>query len=1805
MKRIKGVSSRLLMITTLLVMTLSTLLPNFVYAEEKAETANETSASMIKFFQEERTGLNVDKITKDEVLVYGVFMSNFYLPWRMQVQDIVKDDQLPKRISSKFFGSDSKIKDVKEVNKKVHEAITKTLKGNKIKDFMMYDKKSGTKEMTGEDFLEKISGRGDSKIYGENNKIYADVQDPAFKSAIKVLFGYNPNYMLSKDYGLRKVTGMYIDGFGNIWGSHKGATVEEYVLIMPAAMNPATFTKGSEFKFPASNVFAMGASATFGGADALNTEGNLTPYYAVGGKFGNSGVNKKATAIVGITSPVGYVGDSNKLINGVSTPLPYKEISKFVGANEKTKIKNANTKLLVGVVPSNIGDLSKHFKSYGGTEKEKGKLVDYLMSTEAMKLTNVSDAMYYFNTDNVKNSSDSSSGSFQNNKDLIRGSTLYTGSKKPIESGQDFTIYANSSFASPMAKVLDSLQGKSKAQQTAIIKKQLVSSNSQKKTEQIENLRVFLTTGRFEKATGSMIASTFKILKEPKNKNVFGMINAEQTTANQSIKHGFWSTTFMDKKFPYGYGLTSKDSKTTSMNIASTDSSWFNNIFNAENFVPFTGATKDLMKETSRGGEIDPASLAGQQQINGLANYFHTMLTYRVFTINNTVASALSSETFGTKIKTVWKDKDYKQYTPIMDGVNNYPGMYWGYMVDLLNVKGVEKGESIEFSTSDFVGEHLPPMKINVSSAKTDLNAINGEGVTESDDKTILEMTEDIVTKAYSLMSTEPSTYRDQLIKASQDSWIIQTHRDITASWANNDYSVSTGSEGAYATAVGYINTPNLNEIPVTQWVIEEYFWIYISMALIVFIVTILMIIIGIKTIREGVLIVLLGMFLMLLPQFLVNGSISLVNNVTDKMYSEKFNFWAITQHQQSVKKLKDAQTSEDNIDYIIASNMEKSKNMYTNDVGVRVKWMSPKKDDAFDRMFNRNKSMDGVSKDLTVFRWLFSSYLNQEEYNYDNPLSTYVYRPYNSIASEASQNYSQLSGKAIDIGSVMGNINEANNEGLQTPKYRYTKAQEDYKTKVQFTKAELKDINAVRATTSEASDGVKYSYRYWALNNQEMTSSIFRNNYTESPGFLGTDSEEANYKAFSNVTESPFYYFYNALKTNYAKNGTTFKNALLDSKTFTVDEVEVGNNKINGRTRDFLDMEGLFSVVIPYLTQGNEYVEGWRAINGDGVDMYDFTKGKAPDPNENPELYEKYEKEKKKKEELKNVWKMYTPWVDQLYDLGMMTVKTTSGNNKIVVDDALNPGSYDLAGRAMVFSPADMYAKGYNVSDMTDAEYRIQQVLEDTKKDMYYLTNYYDFDEETLITASAMMATFNFNKHFSQPKILGNSVELYPKGFELKNFNYDAFTRMMLVNATGEPLTTEKEGDDLYVRIIKKTSLIVGLTLIVADVLGVYVIPFTKYLIVILFFFTALFSVVATILSPPDKLLSKLWNTVAKPIVVFVIGTLAFALGISFLMGDGLTGYVGGRTITTGMTDPFSVLATAVVFDILYIILLIWVLRKLLEALKFNVLSAFTTAMSVAKGAVNGAVATAKGIATGSKAGYHGGMAGYKGAKAGINTAERAGKGAYGLGSKAKDKLSSRFGAPETISSPTPQTMPPQAPTALPKGAVPQYGKTQPQGIPDLSGSMPTKPKEQSNTSKAVTDAMNNGRSKLDNKQVSKRGVMGNDGRIRQMTVTPTKVKTEKELEIKKLRKEHMDMKGRETLRKNKEEYVKKVNSEEYKDKKKKEENRVMEANAKKREASKKTNNRAKNYASQQLEYKPQKRERNEALYSLKRTKR
>lgn len=936
-------------------------------------------------------------------------------------------------------------------------------------------------------------------------------------------------------------------------------------------------------------------------------------------------------------------------------------------------------------------------------------------------------------------------------------------------------------------------------------------------------------------------------------------------------------------------------------------------------------------------------------------------------------------------------------------------GMYLGYIVDTMGLGTAGVGENQKIRFNSFYSPFLPSYDNSAEGGNMTMASLTGNsisGVEKSEDLSFEEKQKNLIDRIYGLTNDSNNEYRNSWIKNIIEGFFLTIHRTITGTWGTSINTITSGSTSTYQSVTGYIYTPTLEELSFTATLMNNYIKIYIVCLMCVFFIVILMVLLHMRTWQEGLITCLVMCVALLFPYILISNSISIGNKISNTIYSDRFDFWAMTEHQRSLTQLV-------GVDYMTSKDLWMVEGSATTDVtlqgqpGVKIKWMSPKKVDMFQNLYSDPDLSTSFVTNIEIFKWLFNSFIYDSEFVDTDVYGSFVYRSYNSIALEAKSYYQW--GKDLMAASDKLNTGSTRdftynpNSGAYVGTYGLPKGFSESLSKLQSTDSLyvepfLAGMGSLDKKVYSGSTAlIKYSDRMWqeehmmahfggegyiidadliplwGLINSEITEILSNPTYRSEgsvPGIYSNlpelsaaenefqgDTEGGSMAIFLKNTESPFYYFYSVLKMRYGNEGTgttggtTFKKALLEGSMFAVTEnenrlIQTTDKNLTGVMRDYLDMQGLFEYVIPYMKLSNEYVTEWQKNNYSEIEEYNFEyeldSNGSVDMNSMDGQSNEYKNAVIAKNNLNRVWNMYCPWVDTLYDLDVANTKITyAGKTKYIVD-SLNPSSYLEVGRPMVFSAVDMEMKGLSYKDLTDVERRIQAVLENTYKDMLYLINYYDMNDEVLLVAGAMYATFNFNQEFSQNNLLGESVELYPQGLELKNFNYDAFMRLALLNATGENVFGTS---DLYERVLAKTNIFTGLLLILCDLVACIIIPAFKFIMLIGLLFLGVLVCVSCVVNPPDKIMKAVSESVLLPTVLFMLLNIIFSWVMSFVVGEGLTTYVGSKGVNFATNDPTMTMLVIAALGIIYTIFAFKILKMLVKAYKkFGMTSVFAT---------------------------------------------------------------------------------------------------------------------------------------------------------------------------------------------------------------------------------------------------------------------
>lgn len=1651
-----------------------------VFAETTGAVA--TQQSMISFFQTQSQEVDVSKITGNELGVYGVFLSNFFIPGATILKDINggknfkngdKDVSLAEVMKERFVGG-STTDTLEKIHNLVYTMITDSLADDASR------LKIGSENLSGASLksaFNTVVNDKKNQVVKTSNGIIFDLKYLRVRAVWSLLFGINPEFFLDADArdgdkhgrGIFNMDSFYIDCFGNIWGKSVGNSPTDYfVLIMPACLNPYMFSENPagtsmdeiDVRTPVNNSFAMGAMNYFG--TSMGTNPNKLSEEIVNGSndiiktrretFNNPYMKKGAGAPLMSFMNLFLFRDSAKqgnntfciyglntinssAINNPTNKPNSDEIKKMVNSKSALAVPEGTKEYIMFVYDSHndstkwhehtadwtgggyIAQCYQNGESDGGNAKGIGAL-QYLTNTIALDINHVEDTFYWFNFNQSNKKEDvealTKSGYFNTTQmklaDYVIEQDIFHRQKyekdssgaikvkdgKP-EGAQTYTAALPSPFLYLLSK-----DGSSDSSIDGELDKlgrfhwdNKYTSTQNKDDDSYVNsgyLRSHILNARHEKFDNPY-QEEYKNGKWEKTGKTGGKYHPLFWNIDVKNVAGGWETNIFR-----GAALIWRSS------IATDEDSIWSKVATDE-FSTYIGAPSSWKERYDRlvDSSDQGMGLPSEDDYPTFADVVYSSI-WKGFTADEIVLKALTGDKPGTKkvynyaskngdtVKTDGK-RTYKLYNFIANQVNAWPSIYWAYTFKLLNVqftKNDTEDTADDVTMSEFNFPHLPQNDTFKSGAlTTNLKEIQDAAEAETSATEEFETAEDkqnkLLDTALELVKEGDSPTRNNIILNTLNGWLVSTHKAITGSnHATNltgnvsvSRSTATAAKSSYSSIVGYISTPKLSDVPFTSWVLDNYMYIYIFLMTLIAICLIMMVLTNVRTWQQGVLLFVLMAFVLVLPQTLLNNAIILGNKFADAMFSDRFLYWAIAEHEASLSEAKLAQAQGD-VAETIRNNMFRAEVAYDNEgTGVKVKWMAPKKTTMFDTLFNDVLGGTVLEQNLTMFKWLFSSFFTGDEYVTDDPFATYVYRSYTDISTDAKNYYDLAKGGAVvSVGDIRTKVKDA---------YDSSALSEDVGTRLKFIGADYyvdntgesgvyngifdiygntdftsshpmnvhsgygwKQSHLIYTSKAYSADATQrsneimsslvtsggtidqsmgtWSHRYWHLTDDLVINSIFKDgtDYTD-PGIKVVDGGMTpGLQTYLAYAESPYYYFYNVLRERFRANETDgFKKSMLMDSSFIHNATGMYSD---GELRDFLDLEGLFTTVIPIMYQSNQYVQTYIDTYGSEVESYDFNSYQGTKGSDFTEAQER-------KEKLKQVWMMYCPWVDYMYELDVANEKVQWGGKRVTVGDAINPGFYDEVNRPMIYSKADMAAKHAHESNLSTIELRMHSVLDKTYKDMLYLLNYYDFNDDALIAAAAMSATFNFNAEFSGGSIVGENTTIYPQSYELKNFNYDAFLRLAMMNATGIPLTNSDI--DIYATILNNTSWWTGILIIIEDLLAVYAIPACKTAILLLLLYLGLIFCVACVVDKPEKVLKSLGSHILLPTALFLLCNMAFSLVVSMFTGEGLTGYVGSKTANISMQDPTVTVVLLIVVSCIYMYALIKLLLHVFKLFK------------------------------------------------------------------------------------------------------------------------------------------------------------------------------------------------------------------------------------------------------------------------------
>lgn len=906
---------------------------------------------------------------------------------------------------------------------------------------------------------------------------------------------------------------------------------------------------------------------------------------------------------------------------------------------------------------------------------------------------------------------------------------------------------------------------------------------------------------------------------------------------------------------------------------------------------------------------------------------------------------------------------------------------------------------------------------------------------------------------------------------------LVDWHEDM----AGNASAVSTTGTTRYIGFAGYVTVPALEDLPWTNWLLNMYDSLIIYFIIIMIVIMIGYAMVGSLTFQAALTGVVIFAVCAYIPPRAISTVTNLSNSICDQIYGNKFNYWALVQHEQynaDINAAVAAGTEEEYLQKLFAANAGNADNYAT----VTVKWMCPKKDNYLVKIEEQVSEETNNTQLMKYIRGMITETVGAESYS-EKANALYLYRGYTDIAQYSKYGYSQTKSYApvsVDASSGMPTINSdpAQLKALGTNKDWQSYINDYFCNEIGSSATKIPVSETYKSAYMSGSifqyDGVSSgnisagitantmtTWRFSSILYNQAFSTAIKNGQGKSMSDFMTLDELDKYPGIKqadtvglaqvnngdirlggwgdfvieNYTESPYYYFsynlYDQMAGRASQNGgnpVAFKDLLLGSGETSYFYNEASTANIYGgygELRDYMDFRSMFYVVIPYLKQCNDVVVEWDETQGlfiyDDISLPDYGAGdvlQIPEAvrtsweaDHNSELCYKYWHNMA----VSQLFNMYTPWVDTMYDCDYAkSEKITVLGEEFIVDNPLDPTTYyemDLAGnikrgRPMVFCEADMSRYGLTTSDLTQVEQKLIKVNRSVYEKSLQIMDYYTFDPDVLNTAMAMMETFEFNKEFSQTKFIGTDYVMYPQSYELKNFSYDAYLRLILAQSTGESITngtyTNELGQtvDFYHNLVQNSSILTGIFLIIVDLFACYAIPALKLFFIVAIFFLSIIMIIAASIKLEMKLSKVLMQSLIMPLGKFLGISVGMAFLVSLFMYSGNTSVTNRQDFTITLGDPVMALLVMLLINIAVLILYFKICKKVgQDAVKYT--KAVAHSVSGMVGSIGGKITS----------GFQAGLAGAAlvGTAAGIGTLSH---GAHAVGSgvrKVRNKLAGR----------------------------------------------------------------------------------------------------------------------------------------------------------------------------------------------------
>ena len=905
--------------------------------------------------------------------------------------------------------------------------------------------------------------------------------------------------------------------------------------------------------------------------------------------------------------------------------------------------------------------------------------------------------------------------------------------------------------------------------------------------------------------------------------------------------------------------------------------------------------------------------------------------------------------------------------------------------------------EGVEFSkwSTWIYGEYLSWYGVLGSTGSSNLNTalftnsnlVNTDGETLFGEYFMSEEEKKAAVLEYSYLMLTPSNdgreYRAEVASSWMNDRMIKTYKSVVYGGAS--FENSKGVVSKYAN--GFLAIPSYSDNFMTSWLMEGYAKYAVALIGFFFIV---ILIVGIITHRKFSWFIIASVLvintLLILPAA-AEITPYMTNKAVQNMFSNNMTFWSISESVNNEKV--NAQASESDIE---VAKFAKMLNITYSDRSLVINSDISKK-----VLPNITSKYEEIQK-LQSARWLLPSLMRQfsaadSSNDYvTQPLADllenmdFMYWSYNSLDGASVNNYSSsvfvapadgeytketVSNKQsnyfdnyIDT-SVSGDPDTGVTVGTGYKSWK-SLSREKGDTELSHTNFYMIDGLRVRGYDGEFTKSTwkdfreQYKYGMDDAYTREMQTKLDEmfNGISE---YIVNGSPTEQYYGYLWMTENIGHYFFQVTKDTFTNSITTQR---LISELAGYYELNENTGKETRRTmmhyndtghvRDLLDMEELFTNVLPYMYQLELAACGTNGTNG--------LLGNSKIGDKYPIYSDNYQS-----------WMFRSNWVTKLMESREFnssgTVRDSEGK-RYSVANTMMPDAYPDE-RPMIFSEAEMFARGLDISDLTIVEAKILDVNKEVEKKWTMLINYANtsgISTEVFYKQMALDAMLIFNNEFAPDRLINSSKALYPSTLDLRNISFDSVMKMLMIGGTRD--SSYVFGDTMS-GVIERGDVFTSVMLIIVAILCAFIIPLVTCVVLGAIFYLGIWAMITNLIAGA-RIKVKLSTAFIINNIVYLLITLGYYLVFSLMVTTNTADSVlSADNISVTVGSPTWVFLIIFAASLAYIALSIKLLQFTLVNYRDLGFEAYATIASVAAnrvGASVGKVASKFGIGGGAE---------------------------------------------------------------------------------------------------------------------------------------------------------------------------------------------------------------------------------------------